>query len=60
MIAGKLLLPILLGTVIAAGCAEAPRKDPTRYGTMSGTEAHQADRRGTIFIASLRRICLAA
>lgn len=49
MIAGKLLLPILLGTVLAAGCAEAPRKDPTRYGTTSGTEANQADRRGTIY-----------
>lgn len=45
---GKLLVTLMLGAALAAGCAEAPRKDPTRYGTTAGTEANQTDRRGTI------------
>lgn len=49
MMTGKLLLTIVLGTTLAAGCAEAPRKDPTKYGTTSDTSASQHDRRGTVY-----------
>lgn len=44
----KLLLPVLLGAVLAGGCTELPTKDTTTYGTTSGSAATQTDRRGTI------------
>lgn len=44
----KLLLPILLGAALASGCTELPTKDTTKYGTTSGSDATQSDRRGTI------------
>lgn len=48
MMTGKLLMTAVLGTALVAGCAEAPRKDPTRYGTTADSSASQYDRRGTI------------